>query len=399
MNYTFSTKTRNTSFILMAIGLLSLVGGFISDSHRAWPTLLHNSFFFMGIGLGALFFIAVQYAAEAGWSAVVKRPMEAIATFLPVGALFMGVVTIASAFHLNHIYHWADPHILHETLENGAPNPHYDSIIAGKTAFLNPIFFTIRTLVYLLGWVLFYRAFMKKSEIESSSLDVTNWKRSQSLGAWFLVFFAVTSSTSAWDWIMSIDTHWFSTMYGWYTFSGYFVSALTVITLLTVHLKNQGLLPEVTEHHIHDLGKFMFAFSIFWTYLWFSQFMLIWYANIPEEVTYFQDRFANYKFFFFFNLIINFVFPIIVLMTRGAKRNFKVLTLVGFVILFGHWCDNFVMIMPGTVKEHWHLGWVEIGTMLGFLGLFLFVVLSKLASRPVSNPNHVFYSESVHHHI
>lgn len=383
----------------MAIGLLSLVGGFITDSHRAWPTLLLNSFYFMGIALGALFFIAVQYAAEAGWSAVVKRPMEAIASYLPYGALFMGLVAIASAFHLNHIYHWADPHILHETLENGQPNPHYDKIIAGKSAFLNPIFFSIRTIVYLGGWLLFFKAFMKRSEIEAAGLDVTNWKKSQSLGAWFLVFFAVTSSTSAWDWIMSIDTHWFSTLFGWYTFAGYFVSALTMITMVTLHLKSKGLLPEVNENHIHDLGKFMFAFSIFWTYLWVSQFMLIWYSNIPEEVTYFQDRFTNYKFLFFLNLFLNFLFPFIVLMKRGSKRRNRILMFVGVVILFGHWSDNFVMIMPGTVKEHWHLGWVELGTMLGFLGLFGFVVLNKLASRPVSNPNHVFFQESVHHHI
>lgn len=383
----------------MAIGLVSLVGGFVTDSHRAWPSLLLNSFFFMAIALGALFFMAVQYAAEAGWSAVVKRPMEAIASYLPVGALFMGVVAILSAFHINHIYHWADPHILHETLENGQANPDYDSIIAGKTGFLNPIFFSIRTVVYLAGWLLFYRAFMKKSAIEAGTLDVSNWKRSQSLGAWFLVFFAVTSSTSAWDWIMSIDTHWFSTLFGWYTFAGFFVSALTMITLVTLHLKNQGLLPEVSDNHIHDLGKFMFAFSIFWTYLWFSQFMLIWYSNIPEEVTYYMDRFENYKFLFLFNLFLNFIFPFIILMKRTAKRNFRLLSIIGVVILFGHWSDNFVMIMPGTMKDHWHFGIVELGTMLGFLGLFGFVVLKKLASRPVSNPNHVFYQESIHHHI
>jgi hypothetical protein len=383
----------------MAIGLVSIVGGFIADSHRAWPSLLLNSFFFMAIALGALFFMAVQYAAEAGWSAVVKRPMEAVASYLPYGAVFMGIVVTLSALHFNHIYHWADPELYHPTLENGAANPHYDAIIAGKSGFLNPVFYIIRTIVYLAGWLLFLRAFMKRSEIEAKGLDVTNWKRSQILAAWFLVFFAVTSSTSAWDWIMSIDTHWFSTLFGWYTFAGFFVSALTMITLIVLHLKSQGLLPEVTDNHIHDLGKFMFAFSIFWTYLWTSQFMLIWYSNIPEEVTYYMDRFANYKFLFLLNLFMNFFFPFLVLMKRGAKRNYKLLFFVGIVILFGHWSDNFVMIMPGTVKENWHFGWVEIGTMLGFLGLFGFVVLKKLASRPVSNPTHVFYQESIHHHI
>jgi hypothetical protein len=240
---------------------------------------------------------------------------------------------------------------------------------------------------------------MKRSEIERLSLDVKAWKKSQSLSAYFLVFFAVTSSTSAWDWIMSIDTHWFSTLFGWYTFAGFFVSALTVITLLVLHLKSKGLLPEVNDNHIHDLGKFMFAFSVFWTYLWFSQFMLIWYSNIPEEVTYYMDRFENYKFLFIFNLFLNFFFPFLVLMKRASKRNFALLKVVGVVILIGHWSDNFVMITPGVLKDHWYLGWVEIGTMLGFLGLFGFVILRKLASRPVDNPTHIFYEESVHHHI
>jgi len=393
MNYTFTSKTKNICFILMGIGLLSLAGGFIADSHRAWPTLLHNAFFFMAIGLGALFFMAIQYAAEAGWSATVKRPMEAIASYLPYGAAIFGIVVIMSALHMNHIYHWADPAVTTEG------SPEYDEIIAGKSAFLNPVFYIIRTVVYLTGWILFYRSFMKRSEIERLSIDVKAWKKSQSLSAYFLVFFAVTSSTSAWDWIMSIDTHWFSTLFGWYTFAGFFVSALTVITLLVLHLKSKGLLPEVNENHIHDLGKFMFAFSVFWTYLWFSQFMLIWYSNIPEEVTYYMDRFENYKFLFIFNLFLNFFFPFLVLMKRASKRNYALLKVVGVVILIGHWSDNFVMITPGVLKDHWHLGWVEIGTMLGFLGLFGFVILSKLASRPVDNPTHIFYEESVHHHI
>ena len=165
MNYIFTSKTRNICFVLIAIGVVSIVGGFIADSHRVWPSLLLNSFYFMAIALGALFFMAVQYAAEAGWSAVVKRPMEAIASYLPVGAAFMAIVTILSALHFNHIYHWADSEVTDASLNHGH---HYDEIIAGKSSFLNAPFFIIRTLIYLGGWILFLRAFMKKSQMEGS---------------------------------------------------------------------------------------------------------------------------------------------------------------------------------------------------------------------------------------
>jgi len=393
MDYTFSSKTKNICLALIAVGVLSLLGGFLTDAHRTWPSLLLNSFFFMSIGLGALFFMAIQYAAEAGWSAAVKRPMEAIASYLPYGAAFLLLVLVLSSLHLNHIYHWMDPALTDKA------SPEYDKIIDGKSTFLNVPFFLVRSVIYLGGWVLFLRAFMKKSATEMEGYNVNNWKSSQQLAAWFLVFFAVSSSTSAWDWIMSIDAHWFSTLFGWYTFAGFFVSALTMITLVTLFLKGQGLLPEVNDNHIHDLGKFMFAFSVFWTYLWVSQFMLIWYANIPEEVTYFMDRFENYKFLFILNLFLNFFFPFLVLMRRGAKRNYNLLFFVGIVILFGHWSDNFVMIMPGTLKANWHFGWVEIGTMLGFLGFFGFIVLRSFASSPLQNKTHIFYEESVHHHI
>ena len=216
---------------------------------------------------------------------------------------------------------------------------------------------------------------------------------------WFLVFFAVTSSTMAWDWVMSIDPHWFSTLFGWYVFSGMFVTGLTMITLISIHLKRNGYFQHINENHLHDLGKFMFGVSVFWAYLWTSQFLLIWYANIPEEVTYFQDRWENYKVLWVTNLVINFIFPFLVLMSRDAKRNMAYLVVAGVAILCGHWLDVYLMIMPGTVKANYGIGLLEIGMFAGFAGLFGYVTLNALTKAALVPKNHPFVEEASHHHI
>jgi len=219
------------------------------------------------------------------------------------------------------------------------------------------------------------------------------------VSAGFLVFFAITSSMSAWDWIMSIDTHWFSTLFGWYVFSTIFVSALTALMMVVLYLKGKGYLPEVNKNHIHDIAKFMFAFSIFWTYLWFSQYMLIWYSNIPEEVTYYMMRFDQYKVLFFTMVALNFIFPITILMSRDAKRNRGFVFTAGIIILFGHWLDIFIMIMPGSVGGSGSVTLINIGTLLGFVGLFILVVFNTIKKAPLMIKNHPMFVESKHFHI
>jgi len=215
-----------------------------------------------------------------------------------------------------------------------------------------------------------------------------------------MVVFAVTSSTSAWDWLLSIDVHWFSTLYGWYMFSGMWISALVTITMLVVWLKKLGYLEFVTESTIHDMGKWMFAISFLWTYLYFSQFMLIWYADIPEEVIYFQTRWESYKALMWTVLFINFAFPMVMLMSRDSKRNFFFLIFVGTIILAGHFLDIIMIVMPGTVGHHWTgVSWMEFGTFAFFLGLFIYVVLNALTKAPLRVKNHPFLQESLHHSI
>jgi hypothetical protein len=358
--------------------------------NRPWSALYVAAIFFLGLGLGQLFFLAIQYIAQAGWSAGLLRVMEAQAFTIIIPLIVIALITFLGLGHVHHMFHWMVEGINIEGHEN------YDEIIAGKRGFLNPTFFIFRVLVYIGGWVWAARMLRKNSLLSDSGDGVEMWKRNRKVGAIFTVFYAVTSSTSAWDLIMSIDTHWFSTLFGWYTFAGMFVSSFAATILVTLYLKSKGLLEWVNDNHIHDLGKFMFAFSVFWTYLWFSQFVLIWYANIPEEVTYYMQRWDQYKVPFFTMLSLNFIFPVLAILSRPAKRVPGTLVMAAVFVLVGHYMDHYVMIMPGTVGDQYGFGLVELGPILFFAGLFIYVMLSNLAKAPLMHKNHPMMVESKH---
>ena len=393
-NYTIADRTKKIIYALIGIGLLGLVYGVVTKAggQRIWANVLVNSYFFLGIGMAATFFMALQYATESHYAVPVKRVYEAISGYLPVGAITLVVVLLVGSLGGHHLYHWME----HGITDKGSE--HYDKVIAAKSPYLNQPFFWIRTLVYLGAWILFQRGFRKRSLEEdlAGGVDI-HWKNVK-LAAIFLIIYGVTSSTSTWDWIMSIDAHWFSTMFGWYVFSGTWVSAMIMIILFTLYLKKKGYLQQVNEYHLHDIGKWMFAVSILWTYLWFCQFMLIWYANIPEEVTYFQARFEDYKPVMWTMFFVNFALPLIFLMSRDAKRNAGFLSFVACVIFFFHWVDVYQMIMPGTVGADWHFfSLLELGMFCGFLGLFLLVVHTQLTKASLMVKNHVYLEESLHH--
>ncbi len=410
LNYTFTNKTKYITFGLMAIGLLTIIAGFFQgppegvnpegyQHTRMWAILLVNGYFFMGIGLLATFFMALQYAAEVAWSVAVKRVYEAVSCYLPVGAVIMFIIVLAGQLHLHHLYQWMDPDVIVKNLPDGTPNPKFDPVIANKHGYFNPVFFWARTIAYLVVWSLFQQGFRKRSLEEDLQGGTAIHYKNMGKGALFLVFFAVTSSTSAWDWMMSLDVHWFSTMYGWYAFAGMWISAMTTILLTVLFLKRKGYLENVNDSHIHDLGKWMFAVSFLWSYLYFCQYMLIWYTNIPEETIYFHDRLHGFGYMglMWTVFFMNFAFPMILLMSRDAKRNYYFLVIVGTIILIGHWLDVYNMVMPATVKGDHHLGWMEIGTALGFVGLIIFVIHRSLAKAPLTVQKLPYLDESLHH--
>ena len=362
-------------------------------ANRPWAALYVAALFFLMIALGVLAFYGIQVASQAGWSPVLFRVMEGITSYVLPGALI--VVGIALASHYighDNIFVWMNENIVNPEHKD------YDKLIDNKSGFLNITGFIIRALIFIGGWSL-YRYFARKFSIAQDTADDSkNFKKLFRISAGFLVFYIYTESMMSWDWIMSVDPHWFSTLFGWYVFATMFVSGITVIALITMYLKTKGYLEFVNANHLHDLAKYMFAFSIFWTYLWFSQFMLIWYANIPEEVTYFITRFQDYQLPFLGMVVMNFVFPILMLMNADYKRIPWFVVMSGLVILLGHYIDVFNMIMPATVGDRWFIGIPEISSILLFAGLFLFIVFTALTKAPLLAKRNPFIKESEQFH-
>lgn len=381
LKFQFSNKTKVILAIFIVIGLASLAYGLFAFSpEKVWSALLLNSVNFLTIGLGATFFVAIHIITQSGWHVSIQRIPEAISMYLPFGAIFMIIMLLG----LNHIFHW--------TYEI-----HHDPVIMKKEAFLNVPFFITRLLIYLSVWILLtyiLRKLSKKSDVENG---LKFYNKSRTYAALFLVFFAISIVTFAWDWLMSIEAHWFSTLFGWYVLSGVIVKSFAVIIIVLSILRYLGYMDFITIDNIHDLARYLFSFGIFWMYLWFSQFMLIWYANIPEETFYFIKRVENYQFLFYLNLVLNFLIPFLVLVIRKFRRILWVVTAIAIVVFIGQWVDQYLMIFPGTMKEVQSIGLFDIGLTIGFIGIFLWVVFVSLTKANLLPKNHPYIEESFHY--
>lgn len=373
-----------------------LVGPQDHNAHLEHATMqVHNqplaamhlvAVFFFGVSCCVLFFYCIQHAAHAGWSIIITRVMEAIASFIPYAGAILIIIMLLNVTHHGHLFHWMDPELTDPN------NPNFDSILFEKKKFLNIPFYAFRTILYVVGASFFAWKLRNQSKKVDQTKDARDYQMLYRWSIGYIAFFGFCSAAWAWDWLMSIDPHWYSTMYIWYAMVSCLASAIAVIILVSVYLKKKGALPQFNDNHLHDLGKFLFATSMLWTYTWFAQTMLYWYANIPEEANYFFGRWQHYKETYWPMMVLNFFIPLLVMVSSSIKRNYTVVTTMAVIVIIGHILDYFNMVYPGTVGAYWRTPEVfllVVGAVLFLTGAFIFAVmtmLSKMKLLPEGNP-------------
>ena len=385
LNFDPPAKVVSMSRILTALGALTVLLGFFLAPQRIWPDLLLASYALLGLGLAGVFFVALQYVSGASWSVALRRIPEAMTAALPAGAVGLAVVLLGRP----SLYPWM-----------GGAAEAVKGFPGFRQAWLSPSFFLLRSAGYLLVWLFFAWAIVRNSRSQDSSGDIALTRRNTRLSAAFMVIFGITFWLASYDWVMTLEPRWYSTIFGIYHFASLFLGGLAAISLLAVWLhKNGALRHTLTSEHRLDLGRLLFAFSTFWMYIWFSQYMLIWYANLPEETSYFIRRIGpGWGRLFVLNVLLNWAVPFLVLLPRANKQNPRVLGGVSIVVLLGRALDLYLMILPPFTGAKPVFGVWEAGVLLGTVGLFVLVFLRALRQAPLVPIADPRLQESLHYH-
>lgn len=379
---TISRKFSYLATALILIGVITFVVGFIVNPQKTWANLLVNNYYFLSLAIGATFFAALQYITQSGWSAGFVRVPQAMGNFIPVAAILM----IPLLFGLHHIYEWSHA----EALD--------DPLIAHKAPYLNVPFFVGRFVFYFLVWIFLTQLLRRFSLREDRESGLTWFRKSEFYSKVYIFSLALTFSLATFDWIMSIDVHWFSTIFAVRNFVMAFFHASAVIALIILILNKMGHFPFLSKAHIRDFSKYIFILSIIWTYTWFAQYILIWYANIPEETVYYLPRTqGEFMPLFYGELVINWLVPFLLLMIGQVATNKNAVIFVACVLMIGQWIDVYNQVIVGTY-HHLDIGFIEVGSFLGFLGLFAYVVARSLAMAPLVPKHHPYLEESFQHH-
>ena len=364
--------------ILLVVGLILGVSAFIADSYRASFAYLVSFIFFLSIVVGSLFLVALEYAANADWSTPFRRVSEFLAAGLPLLLIF----AIPLMFNTNNLFQWSHADYVSS-----------DKMLVAKSAYLNTPFFMVRVFAIIIIWIFFYFMIIKNSRKQDDTGNQLLTKRNITLSVIFIPIFAITLTLVAVDWIMSLESRWFSTIFGVYLFAGVAWSSLAALTITSIKLKEKGFLhPAVKEDHYYSLGTLMFAFTAFWGYIAFSQYMLIWYGNLPEETFWFMQRWAGgWKIVSVLLIVTHFIVPFFYLISYEAKTNPRKLKFISIWILCVHFLDLYWLIMPSMARnDHaYSFSWIDFVFPLIFIGVIM-IVFKKVAEKtnlvPVRDP-------------
>jgi hypothetical protein len=380
--YRMSMQLKIALTVIFAVGCVALRLLFLEAETRAWFHILIGSVLFLGFGLCGLFFTGIQFLTSAKWSVVLRRVIESMAMKLVAAAVLIAVVY----FGAHHIYEWTHPIAVAK-----------DQLLQWKSPFLNLNFFGIRLVVYFLIWFAGTFVLLRNSFKQDLSGDISLSQKNFKRSAVIMVLFGLTTSFAGFDLLMSLEPHWFSTIFGVYFFAGLFQSGLAMLLILTFLLVKSGALKDyVSQDHFHDIARFLFGFSVFWAYIAFSQFMLIWYGNLPEETFFFRERMNHgWEWVSLALLCIRFVIPFLVLMPFGAKRCFWITIPISCLVIFGQWLDLYWISIP-ALRHFQHdfvvpamFGWKELLSGLGFVALFILIIgfiLERIRLVPIKDP-------------
>lgn len=387
---TVSRNFKIVTLILIVTGIATFVFGLFSDSKSTWASYLIANYYFLSLSMGAAFFFVIQVITQSGWSSAFKRVPEAMMSYIPFAAVFF----LLLFFGIHDLYHWSDP-------EAVATDP----LIKHKSAFLNVPFFFIRMVICFALWIVFSMILRKLSHKEDT-LDKADqnaimqlFGKSELYTKVFAFILAITFSLSAFDWIMSIDVHWYSTIFALKNLVAAFLHGVSILTLIVFILFKRGYFPFLNKFHIHDFARYIFMLSIVWGYFWFAQFMIIWYGNIPEETIYYYVRWQEgWKTLFFLEIGLNWTIPFLILLPVKTSRNMTVILVVIFFLIIGQYIDLFVQVIPGTTGL-FKFGLIQAGIFLGYAGLFALVVATSLSKTKLIPHNHPYIEESLNHHF
>ena len=383
-----STTFRIITIILICIGAGTFFFGILSDSVRTWANYLLVNYYFLSLSLGAAFFLAIQSISQSGWSVGFKRIPEAMMAYIPIAAAFF----LLLFFGVHDLYSWSNE----ATISN-------DPVLQHKSAYLNVPFFFLRLVTFFVLWIIFTRI-IRKTSISEDLLNphdqaavLTLFKKNELFSKIFIFILAFTFSFSAFDWIMSLEPHWYSAIFALKNLVAAFLHGTSILALIVFILYKRGYLPFLNKYHLHDFARYIFMLSIVWGYFWFAQFMIIWYGNIPEETAYYYIRWnETWKVMFFLEIGLNWGIPFLVLLPVKTSRNLTVISIVILFLIIGQYIDLFMQIIPGTAGIL-KFGWIEAGLFLGYAGLFALVVTSALSKAKLIPSNHPYLGESLNH--